>query len=162
MKKGLSKICSAIIAFSIIFLTTATPAFAITTIDNNETEKGFGWTESTNTTYNSSRSDREMFVWKLTGSDRVRTDNGTHRLRSYIMWNLNDTRYVKAETDHYKKDGSKSLHGYSRARFESMFGSVHSATDSGRVWGYGESIAVSPEAFAGGVARTYCGDHSTT
>lgn len=155
-----------IIAYIMLFACFFTiPAFADNSVnpevDDNliiAPEHGFGWKEDPNqvipvpaTTY---------FQWLKTDDSWHYTDLGSHHLYSYIMYNANDTRFVKAETYHKTTSGA-SLHGYSRARFETIFGVVHSGTDSDRQWGTGFSTATSLNAMEGGIACTYCGDDTT-
>lgn len=161
MKKGINSIMSLIMALAVTCSVSAVPAMAT---DGNgvSDENAPGWTERSVDQNRLKVASAKDFEWVLTDSSWYSTDLGSHYMKSYIMTNLNDTRFVRADVEHYDNDGEQELLGYARARFETAFGSVHEGTDSGRIWGYGFSSAQSPNAMEGGIAHTYCGDESTT
>ncbi len=93
--------------------------------------------------------------WILYDTKDVTVDKGSINLKSYVMTLLNDTKLCKATTEH-----SSYFYGYVRARFETIFGAVHSGSDSGRKMSYWGTTAETPgNDDAGGwngVAHTYC------
>lgn len=146
----MKKTFSFAVALVMIFTFFATPAFAAEPID-----PGFGWSGEIPT---NRPNVRYIPKWEQTDFGIYETDIGEHHHWSYIMVNLNDTTHVKGFTHHYDIYGNRILYGYSRAMITSIFGEIYDGTDSGRVWGYGESEAITPLPALGGIARTYCGD----
>jgi len=159
MKKTIQSFMSIFMALAMA-CSVAVPAMAYDGKGSAD-ESGPGWTESSSDRNRLSGTSINAFEWELTDSAWYSTDYGAHFLKSYIMYNLDDTRFVRADAEHYDNDGEQDLYGYARARFETIFGQVHEGTDSGRVWGDGFSSAESPNPMAGGIAHTYCGDLST-
>lgn len=74
------------------------------------------------------------------------------------MTELNDLKLCKAVTSH-----STTFRGYVRARFETVFGEVETASDTGRKYSYMGTTAITPSNpntnYSGyaGIAHTYCG-----
>ncbi len=153
----MKKIISLVLSVALV-MSMGITAFATNDISDSA-ERGFCIVESEESRNRVGRA-RSTYDWEVLDSKWASTSLGAHFLTSYILWTLSDTRYAKAETKHYDNNGDMALLGYSRARFESLFGIVISGSDSDRVWGYGTSVAETPKDVAGGVAHAYCGDES--
>jgi hypothetical protein len=131
----------------------------------NSMERGFSWSEEKRVMprrTNLKAADDE-WDWQLQSTKTFETDIATHVMSSYILYaQTSDYRWCKAETTHTSTSG-KEAYGYSRARFETIFGKVVDGSDSGRCWRTGKSTAMTPldnDGFSG-IAHTYCGDRTT-
>lgn len=106
---------------------------------------------------------RTRDTWVLQSTKNVTVQTGTLTLYSYVMTLTNDTKLAKAETTHL--NSSDGYYAYSRARFETIFGQVNTASDTGRKFGTYSSHAETPTSSSGGwggLAKTYCGDRYTS
>lgn len=156
-----------VLAMSLVLnLVIFTPGKAVAALDEQ-----YSWAEDiqrAQRAYQEMKSTREAGLlpieggswqeWTLIGSNEIETARMYHTLTTYELWSqTQDVRWGKA-IDVREAKPNNSTYGYVRIRFENIFGEPIEKTDSGRVWGYGRSEAVTPEPSGSGYLRAYCGD----
>lgn len=158
MKKATKMFMSILCAMALIWSMPGALAIEYSRATYTDVENGPGWREQEVTA--DTPCTAAYFEWEERDSSWHSTSIGGHNLTSYIMRNNDDTKFVKASTDHFSNSGEQDLNGYSRARFETVLGKVVAGTDSDRVWNIGHSDAVS-EKESNAIGCTYCGDRTT-
>lgn len=95
--------------------------------------------------------------WTQIGYNEVETAKMYHKLTTYELWSqTQDVRWGKVVGVREAKPNN-STYGYVSIRFENIFGKPLDGTDSGRMYDYGTSEAMTPRPSGGAYLRAYCG-----